>query len=190
MKNLIGSLIGVLIGSFILVNIIPLSQPPYPSPYDFLWVLLTGSQALQMTIQQLLSFQNVFWYLLTWILIGIVTSPFSDSRWNAVRTSIWVGVFIMIFSLASLLLLDPAFWVSETRNWELIIQLITSILTSSISLLSSLPLVVLISKVKEKSETPLPEKIETICECGAVFKSRPMICSECGKTLHVQEEKQ
>jgi hypothetical protein len=30
-------------------------------------------------------------------------------------------------------------------------------------------------------EHPIPEKIETICECGAMFKSIPMMCSECGK---------
>jgi hypothetical protein len=35
------------------------------------------------------------------------------------------------------------------------------------------------------SEAKPPEKIETVCECGAVFKSRPMLCSECGRQLAV-----
>jgi hypothetical protein len=183
-KNFVGAFIGIIIGSFIIIILIPISQPMYPPPYDSLWILFAGCEALQITGQNLLANNNVLWYIIAWFLMGIVTSPVSDSRWNAVRTAIWIGVFMTLFSLGSILLLDPTFWLSETRNWELLIQLITSILTSFLSLISSIPLLMLSVKIREKSEPPVPDKIETICECGAVFKSRPMICAECGKVLY------
>jgi hypothetical protein len=186
-KNFVGALIGVIVGSFSIVYLIPIAQPTYPSPYDWLWVLLAGCNALQLTGQQLLALNNIHWYFISWIAIGIVASLFSDSKWNTVRTAFWVGVLITIFSLTSLLLLNPTFWTSETRNWELLIQFITSILTSFISLTSSIPLVIVILKIREQSDAPVPEKIESVCDCGAIFKSKPMICSECGRILHEQE---
>jgi hypothetical protein len=187
LKNFVGSILGVLVGSYVLVVTVPIAQPSYPALYDSMWILLAGCQALQSTIQQFGALENILWFIITWLVIGVIASPFSDSKWNAVRTSVWVGILITLFSLASLLLINPEFWYSETRNWELLLQLIVSILTSFISLLSSIPSVMLIIKIKEGSEAPLPQKIETICECGAVFKSRPMICSECGKKLYDYE---
>jgi hypothetical protein len=186
-RNFIGALFGIIIGSFVIVTLASIPKPPYPSPYDALWILLAGCQALQITGQQLLTVEHIPWYIITWLLVGIVTSPFSDSHWSAVRTATWVGVLITLFALVSLLLLNPAFWLSDTRNWELVIQLATSVVTSFLSLISSVPLVLLISKIQQQSEPPVPEKIETICECGAIFKSRPLICSECGKVLHNRE---
>lgn len=188
MKNLVGSVFGMFVGSFILVVTLPVTQPVYPAPYDLIWALLSGCQALQATIQQLVALENIHWYMITWLIIGLIASPFSDSKWNAVRTAVWIGVLITLFSLASLLLINPEFWYSETRNWELLFQLIVSILTSFLSLLSSIPSVMIITRFKEGSEAPLPEKIETVCECGAIFKSRPMICSECGRTLYTQDD--
>jgi hypothetical protein len=186
-RNFFGALFGVIVGSFAIVSFIPISQPSYPPPYDWLWILLAGCHALQSTGQALFALENIYWYIITWLLIGFVTSPFSNSQWSTIRTAFWVGTFITIFSLISLLLLNPAFWVSETRNWELLIQFVISILTSFISLASSIPLVILTLKIREQTDSPVPEKIETICECGAVFKSRPMICSECGRRLYDQE---
>ena len=156
MKNFLGALFGIIVGSFAIVNFIQVSKPLYPPPYDILWILFAGSQALQLTGQQLLDIEKTLGYIVTWLIIGVVASPFSNSRWSTVRTAFWIGVFITLFALVSILLLNPAFWLSETRNWELLIQFVTSILTSFLSMISSLPLVMLLLKIKERSESPVP----------------------------------
>jgi len=60
---------------------------------------------------------------------------------------------------------------------------IGTMLISLFAIPSAIPITIIIEKVRRQSEEPIPEKIETTCECGAVFKSNPLICSECGKQL-------
>jgi hypothetical protein len=60
---------------------------------------------------------------------------------------------------------------------------ISTIMTASITLFSAYPLSRIIQLASRESELPIPEGIETSCRCGTVFKSKPMVCSECGRTL-------
>jgi hypothetical protein len=48
---------------------------------------------------------------------------------------------------------------------------------------SSIPAVRIISKFRKEKDLPPPERIETICQCGVVYKSRPLLCAECGRSL-------
>jgi hypothetical protein len=46
----------------------------------------------------------------------------------------------------------------------------------------------LMIRARKQSEVPIPQLIETRCQCGAVFKSKPLICSECGAVLRDAED--
>lgn len=188
MRNLIGGISGALLGSFILSHVLTLSNPGYPQAFTLIWPLLVGSSALLSTAQHLFDFSIIGWYILVWLLIGVISGAFSISKWNVVRTIIWVGVIVAITALASLLLLNPSFWDSARRNVYLVILFARSILTSLISLISGIPMVTLLLRLRRETEAPLPQKIETVCDCGAVYKSRPLICAECGKTLRKHPE--
>ena len=104
------------------------------------------------------------------------------------RSTIWVGIFVGCLSLVSILLTDPGYWESATRNIDLVYLFATSLLVSLLSLPSAHPLSIVIERARRQKEPPIPEKIETHCQCGAVFKSNPLICSECGTVLRKAED--
>ncbi len=183
MKNLLGGLIGVLIGSVVLVLLVGLTGPAYYWPFSTIWIILSGSSALKSTITGISNPSALLGYILTWIIIGVVISPFSKKGWNTVRSAVWVGMILGILSLVSVLLLDADYWTSPTRNIDLFYHFVTSLSVSLCVIPSAFPSTLIIDRIKKQAEMPIPEKIETSCECGAVFKSNPLICSECGTQL-------
>ncbi len=192
MRNFLGGLIGIIIGSFSLVTLAGLnsSQPPIPVPFNTFWFLLNGAWVFQSTFQELLNQTLVTSLLLSWLIIGIVISPFSRKGWNLLRSTLWVGVFLTIFALMFQILENPSFWdvnLNPTRNYDLLFQFITSIIVSLFALPSAIPITLAIEKAQQTKDPPIPNKIETICDCGAVYKSKPLICSECGRILRTPE---
>lgn len=183
MRNLVGGLIGAVLGSWLFAIMMNAVQPAYPPEVLVIWQLLAGSHLLSYSVTQLLEPATVIYYILIWLFIGGIIAPFSKSAWNAVRTSVWTGVWISIFAVTSVLLLDPNFWSSTSRNWELLVLFVSTTVAALLALLSATPIVRLLEIIRREAAQPIPEKIETICECGAVFKSKPLLCSECGRTL-------
>lgn len=188
MRNLLAGILGSIIGAAIIIMLLDLSGPEYPAPYDLVWFLLEGSSALQSTFEEMWTLSLIPAYIITWIVIGVIITPFSKKGWNILRSALWVGVFQAILSLISLLLITPEFWESATRNIDLILMFITSLVVSLLSLTSAYPLSILIERTRRKKEPPIPNKIETMCKCGAVFKSNPLMCSECGAILRNSED--
>ena len=190
MRNIIGGLVGALVGSSMIVILLALLPTEYPSPFGLFWTVFSGSDSLLTSATGLLSSTTWILYVMTWIAIGVVTAPFAKSEWNAVRTALWVGVFLSVFAVSSALLLDPSLWTldRDARNIYLVLQFASGIAYSLLSLVSSIPLAILLQKVRRESDVPPPIKIETICECGAVFKSAPLMCAECGRILRNEPE--
>ncbi|TFH09237.1 MAG: hypothetical protein E4H14_04860, partial [Candidatus Thorarchaeota archaeon] len=71
MRNLLGGIIGILVGSMVLVILVSLSDPIYSWPYKMIWFLLIGSDALRVSIDGLFNPIVSLGYILTWILIGV-----------------------------------------------------------------------------------------------------------------------
>ncbi|MGY5855957.1 MAG: hypothetical protein RTS72_05105 [Candidatus Thorarchaeota archaeon] len=188
MRNFVSGLLAVIIGSTVIVILLGLAQPAYPDPFSLVWFLLAGSSALQSTLFHPLTPMLVILYLISWIIIGLVIGPFSKPGWNTVRSALWVGLIHALLALISLLFLDSEFWGSASRNFDLLSQFAASLILSLLALPSAFPISMIIDKLGRQAEPPIPSKIETICECGAVFKSNPMICSECGRTLNSSSE--
>jgi len=188
MRNFVSGLLAVIIGSTVIVIMLGVAQPSYPEPYSMIWFLLAGSSALQSTLFNPLSPMRIILYSVSWLIIGLVIGPFSKPGWNTVRSALWVGLIHAIFALTSLLFLNSEFWSSANRNFDLLYQFMTSLILSFLALPSALPTAMIVDKLGQKAEPPIPSKIETICECGAVFKSNPMICSECGRPLNSNRE--
>ncbi|MFW9799314.1 MAG: hypothetical protein ACFFD9_02680 [Candidatus Thorarchaeota archaeon] len=183
MRNLLGGLVGALVGAWFLVTFLALEPTPYPSPFDSFWILLHGAAQLQQALPYLLDSETIGLYLASWLVVGIVTGLFSKSSWNAVRTSVWAGIVVFLLTLTSILVLEPIFWTSPNRNWDLVFLFASSIIVASLSLLSSVPTVRILKILQRGKTLPPPQKIQTVCECGAVFKSRPILCSNCGRRL-------
>jgi hypothetical protein len=193
MRNLAGGLVGVIIGSYLIVFMVGLlpPDPSYPYPFDVIWPLLVGSLALRSTFQGLLDGQTILLYLSAWLVIGIIISFFSKKGWNTVRTAMWVGVALAVSALITQLLENPDYWnitLNPLRNYDILYQSVTAVVTSLIALLSAVPLTAVIERARRTAETPVPEEIETRCSCGAVFKSNPLICSECGAVLRKYDD--
>lgn len=181
MRNFLGGLLGAIFGATLIVYLTDVLPTTFPEPFNNIWFLLIGSQTLVKTIEGFVN--SGILLLITWLIIGIIGGLFSTSKWNSIRTATWVGVILATFSVISTILLDSTFWISETRNITLLIHYVSTIVIAMFSLIASVPLAIIISKLKLQKDDPIPTVIETRCECGAVFKSRPMLCSECGKTL-------
>jgi len=188
MKNFVGGLIGVVAGSYSLINLAGLlpPQPAYPEPFNAVWFLLSGSWTLQSTLQEIFNQSIIVSLLISWLIMGIIIAPFSRKGWNVLRSTLWIGVFLTILTLIFKILENPSFWdltLNPTRNYDLLFQFVTSLVVSLFALPSAIPITIAIERARQTGEPPLPDKIETICECGAVFKSNPLICSECGRIL-------
>jgi len=188
MRNFVGGLIGVIIGSIVISILMELPQPIYPEPFNIVWFLLAGSSALQTTLFNPITSWIVLFYIFSWCIIGFMIGLFSKPGWNTVRSAIWVGLIHAVLALISLLLINPGFWSSANRNFDLLFQFLASLMVSILALPLAQPTAMIIERLGRQAEPPIPLKIETVCECGAVFKSIPMICSECGRTLIVSSE--
>ncbi|MGY5857916.1 MAG: hypothetical protein RTU63_01000 [Candidatus Thorarchaeota archaeon] len=187
MRNSLGGLIGILIGSVTIVILLSIPDTMYSWPYSSMWFILGGSSALKSSFDGFLNQSTILGYILTWVIVGLVISPFSKKGWNTLRTALWGGLILGILSLASVILLNADFWTSPTRNIDLLYHFVISILVSFCAIPSAIPTTIVIDRIRKQSEEPIPEKIETSCDCGAVFKSNPLICSECGKQLREHE---
>lgn len=183
MRNFLGGLIAIMTGSVIIVILHNIQNPVFSWPYSSVWFILSGCSTLNATFQNILEPELIFGYILTWIIIGLLLVPFSKKGWNTLRTSLWAGFFLGMFSLISLFLENPNFWTSPTRNLELVFHFLTAVLVSLLALPSAIPATMIKERILRQAEDPIPDKIETSCECGAVFKSNPLICSECGRQL-------
>ncbi|MFW9788470.1 MAG: hypothetical protein ACFFE2_07860 [Candidatus Thorarchaeota archaeon] len=188
MKNFVGGLLAVFIGSMVIVMFLGLTQPVYPEPFNIFWFLFAGSYAIQTTLLNPLTLISVGLYILTWIVMGLVIAPFSKPGWNTVRSALWVGLIHAVLALMSTLFTEPGFWESASRNYQLLTKFTTSLLLSILSLPAAIPAAIIVERVGREAEPPIPSKIETVCECGAVFKSKPMMCSECGRILNKPTE--
>jgi hypothetical protein len=183
MRNVLSSIVAVVVGSNLIVWLLDIAQPAYPEPFSVIWMLLIGSSTLQSTFSFITDLNVVLAYLASWIVIGLIIGPFSKFGWNTIRSALWVGVIHAVIALASLLLLDSAFWELPSRNFDLLSQFVTSIIVGLLTLPSALPAAMIVGRIRKQTDPPIPDRIETVCECGAVFKSRPMLCSECGRNL-------
>ncbi len=188
MRNFVGGLLAVVIGSTTIMMLHGLAQPTYPEPFNMIWFLLVGSSALQTALFNPLTPTFFVLYILSWFIIGLVIGPFSKPGWNTVRSALWVGLIHAILALMSKLFLEPGFWDSASRNLDLLSLFITSLILSILTLPSAIPTAMIVERLGRQAEPPIPSKIETVCECGAVFKSNPVICSECGKMLDPKRE--
>jgi hypothetical protein len=193
MRNLVGGFFGIVVGSYLIVALAGFSppEPSYPSPFDLIWAIFVGSLALRSTLQALFQGQAAVLYLITWLIIGLVIALFSRKGWNTVRTAVWVGISLAIMALIGQLFENPAYWditLNPLRNYDLLYQFSVSLITSLLTLLSAVPLTIAVNRARQTGELPIPEKIETRCNCGAVFKSNPLICSECGATLRKPDD--
>jgi hypothetical protein len=183
MRNSLGGLVGVLLGSSVLVMLVNLVDPIYFWPYNSIWFILSGSDALRLSLEGFLNPDTITGYVIAWFIIGVILGFFSKRGWNTLRSAIWTGIILGILSLASVLLLNSEFWGSPTRDIDLMYHFGISIIISLCAIPSAIPTTLAIERIRKQAEEPIPEKIETSCECGAVFKSNPLICSECGRQL-------
>ncbi len=183
MRNLLGGILGAVLGASLISYLIAPNPRVYPDPFGLLGFLLDGSRILEITFEIFLTNGQVLEIIVTWLVIGIILFPFSKTASNTIRTSLWLGVVLATFSIASILLTDAGFWSSPERNVALLMLYVRLIISSLLPLLSAVPLVWIGKRIRKESETVAPAKIETTCECGAVFKSKPMICALCGRTL-------
>ncbi|MFW9907108.1 MAG: hypothetical protein ACFFEF_00925 [Candidatus Thorarchaeota archaeon] len=132
-------------------------------------ILLAGVQSIRI--------------VLLWFCVGIITAPFARSEWNQVRSLVYVGVILGILSLSGMLLQDPSFWAMADRNYVLLLMFVSGTVSSLISLIAALPLVLAFKQIRKSADIAPPDGIETVCECGTVFKSKPMLCAVCGRIL-------
>ncbi len=183
MRNLLGGIFSSIIGSALIVIILQITPLEYPEPFNAIWIILVGCYTLSNSLSSLFNVNMIFPILTVWIIIGIISGFFSESKWNSIRTAVWLGVCIATISIIEINLMDPGFWDSETRNLTLLLHYIGVIIMSMISLVGSIPVAVIITKLRKETDAPIPKEIITTCECGAVFKSRPLNCSEGGNSL-------
>lgn len=186
MRNLMGAITSVLLGSYLAVALMQVSVPEYPSPFDTIGFLIAGGATLNSAISVILNSNVIITYISIWFIAGIIAGIFSVSEGNTIRTALWIGGIIGVLSVLSAFLQNPSMWFGDMveRNSFLLAQFIQAIPTA----LLSVPTAVLVAHIKGKllteTEPEPPKQIRTVCECGAIYKSKPMLCAECGRVLH------
>ncbi len=182
MRNFLSALIALNIGSLMVMG---LASQHYPDTFEPIAFLLNGSGVLMTLVDGLLSFRFDALVLSAWLAMGLIVGLTAESRWNSVRTVIWIGVIMAICNLAAVFLINPGLWSSNQveRNILIIAQLIKGPFIALFTLITALPIMAIIGRAKKPMQIE-PKPIITVCECGAVFKSKPAICSECGRVLN------
>ncbi len=183
MKNLGGAIIAIFTVTFIMTFVYDISTAEYGDLPQFITVLLASASNLVITGNGTIIPDSVILYLPVWLVAGIVMGPLSNPGWNTVRSTLWYGTILSILDTASILVIDPLFWNLPTRNLQLVIIFASGLLFAQMGLISAIPMAALVQKMRTASEAPIPERIVSTCTCGAVYKSRPMICAACGKPL-------
>ncbi|TFG12087.1 hypothetical protein EU537_10380 [Candidatus Thorarchaeota archaeon] len=183
MRNFLGGLVGSILAMTLAYIIIGNQSIVYPENVQMIEFLLTGSLILSDSLESIFSLNFMGKLLLIWGVVGAIIAPFAVSEWNIFRTTFWLGGIIATFALSSTLLVNPDFWFQNDRNLLLAFLYAKTIMASLISV----PFSLLAFKAKKrwlrKKPEPIPERIETVCECGAVYKSNPLVCVECGRQL-------
>lgn len=182
MRNLFGGVVGSALGITYIWYVIQPMLVSWPEELALISFLIEGAYLLDLYII-LSPFDYVLEWSIAWLLIGVFVGIFSSSKWNTIRTALWAGMTIFILVIAGVFIQDPTFWQSVERNIFLIAWFIRSAVTSMIALISGIPILLLKERLLQDKEKPPPEKIETICDCGAIYKSNPLICAECGAIL-------
>ncbi len=186
MRNLLGAIASVLLGSYLAFMLIEMNVLPYPSPSDALWFLIAGGTILNSAVTCIFQPNFIIPYIGIWLIMGLIAGIFSISKSNTVRTALWIAVIIAILSILSAFLQNPSIWFGDMleRNSFLLAQFVQAIPTSLLSLPSAIPTVYVKRMLFSEAEPKPPNEIRTRCECGAVYKSKPMLCAECGRELH------
>jgi hypothetical protein len=188
MKNFTGGVIAT-VGACLAVYLLSgMPSASYPQPYDIVTFLLVGGTSLSRTAAGLGDLSETALRLIAWAILGLLVVPFSKPGWNLVRSCIWAGAALAAISLASTMLLHPEFWSSPDRNVTLLVLFLSSIASAQVSLLTAVPGAALAARLTAEREAPPPSLIETVCECGARFKSNPLMCSECGRVLRTESK--
>ncbi len=184
MKNILGGIIGFVAGCILAVNLIVITNPLYPSNFQWFSLILFGSELLHPAIL-ITDSEYIIQFVLIWIIVGIFGGLSASSKWNTLRTALWFALIVSIVSLASIFILDPALWTTDQalRNVGILLHVVCALIMIPLTLPAAIPVWILLSKIQSEKEQPQPIKIETKCPCGAIFKSNPLICSECGEKL-------
>ena len=188
MRNFLGGAVGFLIGVALSLLLLATSTPEFPQSVEILVPILVGAQLLHPTVVAN-NFELLPMYVIIWLIIGIFSGLSATSKWNTFRTSLWVSIFVVLFSLLSIFILDPTLWTADQlqRNWGIILHFIAGLCVIPLTMPTAIPVYMIINKIQAEAEQPQPEKIETRCICGAVFRSNPLICSDCGRILREDE---
>jgi len=173
MRNLGGAVIAVICGSWLAIAL-QLGSIVDPA---ILFRLLEGATQL-ILIGQETPFQMLAMTLPAWLVMGAIAGVLAEPGWNDVRSSMWIGSLLALLTIASLLIDNPALWYATERNMVLFLVFVRSLLIAQLSLVSAVPVSYLLHLAKTQRALPPPEEIRTVCVCGAVFKSRPEICSQ------------
>ena len=184
MRNLFGGIIGCILGINYFILVTQSLQMTWPNFIGPVYFLLEGAFYLNLYVIPS-TIEDFFQWFLAWVIVGIVIAIFSKSISNSIRTVLWSAVSLFLLLIAGVFIQNSSFWQSADRNFFLLLWFVRSVLTSMIALCSSSPLLFVKGKVSKGKEIPPPAKIETICSCGAVYKSKPLICAECGRTLEI-----
>ena len=188
MRNFLGGALGFLIGVALSLLLLATSTPEFPQSVEILVPILVGAQLLHPT-EVANNFELFPIYVIIWLIIGVFSGLSATSKWNTLRTSLWVSIFVVLFSLLSIFILDPTLWTADQlqRNWGLILHFVAGLCVIPLTMPTAIPVYVIINRIQTEAEQPQPEKIETRCICGAVFRSNPLICSDCGRILREDE---
>ena len=190
MKNVGSAIVAVIIAALV-ANATGLWFPlEYPAPFDSVSILFTAAHHLVDTSALSTWLSSVFGYAFVWFVAGLVTGAISKPGWNTVRSAIWVGGILATLAVASMFLLDPSLWLAPERNTLIVQTFVAGVVAAQLTLVTAMPLAMIISSLRNRTKTPLPTSIVTVCECGAVFKSKPMFCSRCGRRLQEPQTKQ
>ncbi|MCF2136029.1 MAG: hypothetical protein K9W43_02215 [Candidatus Thorarchaeota archaeon] len=183
MKNITGAIVAIILTTITMHMMVHLSLTQYSSlPVLIAFLLSASSTLIQIgPVSEMIT--SVVVYLPIWLIAGLALGPLSEPGWNTVRSSIWLGTILAIVATSSILFTTPSFWNQPDRNLQLLFIFTTSLLLAQSSLLTAIPVAIVLKQARTHADPPIPEKIETICSCGAVYRSRPLICSACGKPL-------
>jgi hypothetical protein len=182
MKNLVGGIVCAIVGSGAIALLVSSQQYSWPGLIPQMAAILKG--AFLLAVYGNLGIElYAIQFIVAWCIVGALAAGFSDSKANSVRTLMWTGVVISILVIAGVMIQNPGFWQSSDRNIVLLLIFIRCIAISMFALVTAVPISHALEISRRVGEAEPPEKIETVCECGAVYKSNPMICAECGRTL-------
>jgi len=182
MKNLIGGIVCAILGTEIVALLVNSQQYSWPGITPQLATILEGAFLLAIYGKLGLEFYAVQ-FIIAWCIIGAIAAGFSDSKANSIRTLMWNGVAISLLVISGVMIQDPAFWQSTARNLTILLDFVRCVTVSLFALVTAVPISHALEIRRRVGEAEAPEKIETVCVCGAVYKSNPMICAECGRKL-------